>query len=79
MTTDLLERVPVDRITEQAREVRFWRSVLTLAAAFLFGLGWVTAKAFGLAWFAVVWAGCAVREGWREGRGVKPGQPSQVR
>jgi hypothetical protein len=79
VTTDLLERVPVDSITEQARQVKFWRSVATVIAAILFGAGWLVAKAFGVTWFALVWCGCAVREGWRDGRGVKPGQPSQVR
>ena len=72
--TTLTERIPVDEITEQARQVHFWRSAATLVAAVLFGLGWVAFKFFAVAWFGVVWCGCAVREGWREGRGAKPSQ-----
>jgi hypothetical protein len=68
--TTLAERIPVDEITAQAREVRFWRSVLTVIAAALFGLGWLVAKAFGLAFLALAWTAVAVREGWREGRKV---------
>ena len=77
--SSLTERIPISEITEQARQVRFWRSVATVIAGLLFYTTWAVAKGFGVAWFALVWCGCAVREGWREGRGVKPGQPSQVR
>lgn len=68
MATGILERVPFDEITDQARQVRFWRTAATVIAFLLFGLGWVVAKTFGVTWFALAWAGCAVREGWREGR-----------
>lgn len=70
MTTTLLDKVPVESITTQARQVRFWRSVATVIAACLFGLGWVAFKFFAVLWFGLVWSGCAVREGWREGRGT---------
>ena len=43
MTTEILARVPVDEITAQAREVKPGRTVLTVVAAVLFGLGWVPA------------------------------------
>lgn len=75
--TTLTERFPVDEITAQAREVRFWRSVLTVIAAVLFGLGWLVAKAFGVAWLALAWSAVAVREGWREGRKVSRGPARQ--
>ena len=78
MTANMLDRVPLDQITQQARQVKFWRSVLTLIAGLLFGLGWVTAKGFGVTWFAAVWCGCAVREGWRTGRAITPRGPSPV-
>ena len=78
VTTDLLDRVPVDRITEQAKQVRFWRSVATLVAACLFGLGWLTAKGFGVLWFAAVWSACAIREGWRDARNSTKQGPSPV-
>jgi uncharacterized membrane protein YedE/YeeE len=70
MTTTVLDRVDLDAITVQARQVRFWRTVLTVIAGLLFGAGWVTAKAFGVMWLAAAWTAVAVREGWREGRGV---------
>lgn len=66
--TALLDRVPVDQISEQAREVRFSRTLLTVIAGILFGLGWVVAKAFGLAWLALAWSATAVKVGWQEGR-----------
>jgi hypothetical protein len=68
MAASLLERVPVDGITAQARQVHFWRTVLTVVAAVLFGIGWLTARLFGALWLALAWSGVAVREGWRAGR-----------
>lgn len=62
MTTTLLERVPVDQITAQAREVKFGRAVLSLVAWLLIGFG----KVLGYAWLIPVWCFLAVREGWRE-------------
>ena len=75
--TTLSERIPVDDITAQAKQVHFWRSVLTVIAACLFGLGWIAFRFFAVTWFAAVWCGCAVREGWREAKG--PQGPSPVR
>ena len=68
--TAVLDRVDLDAITEQARQVRFWRTVLTLVAGVLFGAGWLVAKCFTVSWLAVSWCAVAVREGWREGRGT---------
>lgn len=68
MAVAWVHRVPVDRITAQAREVRFWRTVLTALAGVLFGLGWLAARGFAAVWLAVSWAVVAVRVGWREGR-----------
>jgi hypothetical protein len=65
----VLERVPVSRITEDAKQVRFGHTVLALVAGLLYGLGWLTAKAFGLVWFALAWAGTAVKIGWVDARG----------
>lgn len=65
---DVLGRVPTDRITREAREVRFWRTVLSLLAGVLFGVGWLTAKAFGVLWLSLAWTVTAVKVGWREGR-----------
>ncbi len=68
MTTTILDRVPVEHITEQAREVRFTRTLLALTAGILFGFGWLVAKFFGAAWLVLAWCAVAAREGWREGR-----------
>lgn len=68
MAASLLEQVPVDAITAQARQVRFGRVALTVIAAVLFGIGWLTARLFGALWLALAWTGVAVREGWRAGR-----------
>lgn len=66
--TAVLERVPVDRITAEAKDVRFRRTVLTAVAGLLYALGWVTAKAFTLLWRTVVWVAVAVKVGWQDAR-----------
>jgi len=61
--TTFTQRVPLDEITAQARQVRFGRLLLTLIAAVFFGLGWVAGRFFlGVAWCAV-----AVKVGWQAG------------
>ncbi|MFI0897073.1 hypothetical protein [Streptomyces sp. NPDC020983] len=60
--------IPLDRITARARQVRFWRTVLTALAGLLFGAGWVAAKACALVWLAVAWMATAAQMGWREAR-----------
>lgn len=64
----VLDRVPVSRITDEAKQVRFGRTLLALIAGLLYALGWITAKAFGVVWLAVVWAGVAVKIGWVDAR-----------
>lgn len=68
----LLDTQRLDRITAEARQVHFWRTVLTVIAALLFGLGWVVARAFGLLWLVMAWTATAVRLGWQEGRKPRP-------
>lgn len=67
----VLDRVPVDAISAQAREVRPGRTLAALFAAVFFALGWLAGRAF----LAVAWCGVAVREGWREGRMTHAGRP----
>jgi hypothetical protein len=67
-----LDRVPVDRISSEAREVRFGVTVLTLIAAVLYGLGWVLGKAFVVTWHALVWSWTAIRLGWIEAQDARP-------
>ncbi len=66
--SDVLDRVPVDRITVEARQVRFDVTLLRVIAGVLYGVGWVTAKAFGIAWFTVAWVCVAVKLGWTDAR-----------
>lgn len=62
--TAVLDRVPVQRISTEARQVRFGRTVLTVIAALFYVVGWLVAKA----WLAVAWCATAVRVGWQEAR-----------
>lgn len=67
----VFDGVLVDRITAEARQIRFWRTVLTAIAAILFAIGWTVGKVFTVLWLAVTWSAAAVKVGWREAR--KPG------
>lgn len=60
--TALLDRVPVDQITTQARQVRFGETVLRLLAFLLISLG----RIVGYLWLVPVWCCLAVRTGWRD-------------
>lgn len=64
----VLDRVPLDKITAEARAISFVRTVLTLLAGILFGVGWVAAKTCQVLWFIGAWVFAAVRVGWREAR-----------
>jgi len=68
MAVSLLDRIQVDDITAQAREVRFGETLLRLIAFLLISVG----KAAGYAWLVPVWCALAVREGWREVHPPKP-------
>jgi hypothetical protein len=60
----VLDRVPVDRITAEARDVSFSRTILTLIGFVFFAIGWL----FSTGWLAVCWCGVAMRTGWREAK-----------
>ncbi|MGH9250131.1 MAG: hypothetical protein ACRD0W_11510 [Acidimicrobiales bacterium] len=60
----VLERIPVDRINAEARDVQVGRSLLTLIAGFFYLLGWLAGKLV----VGVAWCFAAVRVGWREAR-----------
>lgn len=66
--TAVLDRVPLDRISADAREVQFGRTLLTILAGIFYGIGWLAAKAVGLLWRAMAWVGVAVKVGWMEAR-----------
>lgn len=57
-----LDAAPVDQIASQARQVKFWRTVLVVVTFVFFAVGWAAAQA----WFAVVFCVFAVREGWQQ-------------
>lgn len=60
--------VPVERITAEARQIRFGRTVLTVLAALLFSMGWCVAKLFSGLWLVLAWTATAVKVGWVEAR-----------
>jgi hypothetical protein len=62
MTTSVLDRVPLDSITAEARQVRFAESVLRLFAFLLIGFG----RVLGWCWLVPVWCFLAIRTGWRD-------------
>ena len=62
--TTLADRVPLEQISREARQVRFGRILLTLIAAVFFGLGWAAGRVF----YGLAWCGVAVRVGWQSGR-----------
>lgn len=63
-----VDTVVLDRITSQAREIRFSRVLLTVLASVFYAVGWLTARTFGVVWLAMTWAAVAVKVGWQEGR-----------
>lgn len=65
MSTSLLDRVPVDAISEEAHRIRWGRILLTLIVGLFWLIGWLAGKAaVGLAF---CWA--AVKIGWKEAHG----------
>jgi hypothetical protein len=65
---NVLDRVPVDRISAEATQVRFGPTMLTIIAGVLYGFGWLAGKTFSLLWLAVAWSAMAVKVGWMESR-----------
>lgn len=61
----LLDRFPVEEITQEARDIHPGRTLLTWVAALLFGVGWVAYKTCAVLWLAAAWVFVAVRKGWR--------------
>ncbi|MFW6034029.1 MAG: hypothetical protein ACOC9R_02735 [bacterium] len=70
--TTVLDRVPVDRVAAEAREIQFRRTALTLLAGLFFVVGWVAGKTLGAVWLAVAWSAAAVKVGWQEARRPPP-------
>lgn len=74
--TSWADTIPVDEITERARAAKPGRALLTVAAALLFGVGWVLARVFAVLWLAFAWSWTAVRVGWTTAHG--PSRGSQL-
>lgn len=66
----------VDDVTRQAKQVHPGRVIAAVSGGVLFTIGWLTAKLFGVLWFAAVWGALAAREGWRQAKGIPPSGPS---
>jgi hypothetical protein len=64
----VLAQVPVERITAEARQIRFWHTVLTLIGALLILVGRCAYWTFAGLWLAVTWCAAAVKVGWQEAR-----------
>ena len=62
--TTITERVALEQITREARQVRFGQVLLAVFAGVFFGIGWLAARLF----LSVAWCAVAVRVGWQEGR-----------
>lgn len=60
-----------ERISLEARQIRFGRTLLTLFAAFFYALGWL----LGAIWLALVWSVTAMKVGIQDGSGRPRGTP----
>jgi hypothetical protein len=65
---NVLDHIPVDRITAEARQVHVGRTVLLVVAAVLYAVGWLAGKTLTVLWLALAWSGTAVKVGWTEAR-----------
>lgn len=58
--------VDIARINAEARQIHFGRMVLTVLAAILYAIGWITRKVFVVLWLTLTWSWAAIRIGWRD-------------
>jgi hypothetical protein len=63
--TTLADRVSLDEVNAQAREVRTGRALLSVVAALFFAVGWLAGRIIPL----LMWCVFAVREGYRASHG----------
>jgi hypothetical protein len=66
----------VDRVNAQAKDLEFWRTVLTVVAAVLYGLGWVIGWVFKGTWLVLSWCFAAAKVGFLD---VHRGSPEPRR
>ncbi len=67
----------VDRITAQARQWPFGRTMLGLLAWLLVGVGRLTYAVFAAVWLAATWSAAAVKVGWDDARAARASQVSR--
>lgn len=60
----VLDRVPVDEISERTRQIHAGRLFLSIIAGFFYVIGWAVAMVFT----AIVWCAVAVKVGFVEAR-----------
>lgn len=71
-TTAILDRIPVDKVTRQAAEVRTGHALLSVIAAFFYGIGWLAGRVVP----CLMWCAFAMREGFRAAHG--PSRKAQI-
>ncbi|MFC9089003.1 hypothetical protein [Nocardiopsis dassonvillei] len=62
--------IPMERITDRARQIHPGRVALTAVGAALYGLGWVLAHAVIAVWRVIAWCAAAVMVGVSDARGT---------
>lgn len=73
--TRLLDRVPVEEITEAARRTSPSRVILGCIGGLLYGIAWIIAKIFHVAFLAAAWCVNAAVLGVRSAQGKPLLQP----
>lgn len=73
----ITDRVPLDTVSAQARQIRPGRTLLALVTGLLFGAAWLAAKSLGLLWLSIAWALTAMKVGWQQGSG-RHARPSRA-
>lgn len=63
----ILDRVPVDRINAEAKQLHLGRALLTALAGLLYLIGWTLARVATYAWIAITWSVAAVKLGAQDG------------
>jgi hypothetical protein len=59
----------VDRVNAEAKDVHFWRTVLTVVAAALYGIGWTIGWVFKGIWLVLTWCFAAAKVGFGDALG----------
>lgn len=62
----LLDGQRLERINAEARDIHPGRTLLTIIAAVLYGIGWIARKTFVVLWLILTWSWTAIRLGWQE-------------